>query len=78
MKFKKVIWGILLIFFGTIILLSNMHVLTISWNKALNLWPLLIVLWGVSILPLKDPIKTILALLTLGLGVYLLFQGGLN
>lgn len=49
---RNVFWGIILIIFGVLFLLDNMDV--IDFGDAIKMyWPLLLVLWGISILVKK-------------------------
>lgn len=73
MSYKKVIWGILLIIAGVLILLNNLGILQINWRNVVSLWPLIFVFWGISILPAKDYVKLILAIITLAVGMAMMF-----
>jgi len=59
MKYKNIFWGILLILLGVLYLLKQFDVIYFSWRDIISLWPLLLVLWGISILPLKSGYKLI-------------------
>jgi hypothetical protein len=65
MKFRNIFWGIILIFFGMLFTLENLHVLDFDWYNMWRLWPVIIILWGISILPVKDVIKIGLILIVL-------------
>jgi predicted membrane protein len=71
MDYKKVFWGILFILVGLLFVLKNMNILDFSWYQFLNLWPLLLILWGIAMLPIKGFVKLILSLAMVLLGVYL-------
>jgi hypothetical protein len=60
MKYRHLFWGILLIAIGTLFILGNLGILTFSWYSLWRLWPMILVLWGISILPVKDLLKFIL------------------
>lgn len=72
MKYKNIFWGIVLIAFGIMIILKNMDIVHFNWFAIMQLWPLLLVIWGISIIPVKDYIKFILSLLTLIVGILLI------
>ncbi len=59
MKYKNLFWGVLLILLGTLYLLKQFDVIYFSWRDIVSLWPLVLVLWGVSILPIKPLYKLI-------------------
>ncbi|MGE5423721.1 MAG: LiaI-LiaF-like domain-containing protein [Syntrophothermus sp.] len=60
MKYKHLFWGIILISIGLLFLLSNLGVLHFSWFTFWRLWPVILILWGISILPIKDLFRFIL------------------
>ncbi len=50
MKTKHVFWGLLFITLGILILLNNFGSLNYEWGELWKLWPLVLILWGISIL----------------------------
>ncbi len=66
MRYKNVFWGLILIITGGLIIGRNLDLLYFDWFNFLKLWPLIFILWGISVLPLRDPIKIILLVLVLG------------
>jgi predicted membrane protein len=71
MDYKKVFWGVLFILIGLLFVLKNLNILDFSWYQFLNLWPLLLILWGIAMLPIKGFVKLILSLAMVVMGVYL-------
>ncbi len=63
MKTGQVFWGILLLTVGTLFLLDNLSVdsIAVEWEFLSRLWPVLIILWGVSALVANKYIKALLA-----------------
>lgn len=72
MSYKKIFWGVFLIFIGILIILKNTGMVYFSWWSVFRLWPLLLILWGISVIPVKDYVKVILSLITVGLGLILI------
>jgi hypothetical protein len=70
MKFRNIFWGIILIFFGVLFTMENLNVIDFDWYNMWRLWPVIIILWGISILPVKDIIKVGLVMLVLGGSIY--------
>lgn len=70
MKFRNIFWGVVLIFLGVLFILQNLNVIHFEWMHLWRLWPVILVLWGVSILPTHNLIKMALTLLVLGGTVY--------
>lgn len=70
MKFRNIFWGVILIFIGILFILQNLHVIHFEWINLWRLWPVVLVLWGVSILPASSWIKLILTLLILGGSIF--------
>lgn len=50
---SRIFWGLLLILVGLLALLDNLGVVTVQYQNLWQLWPLLIVGWGVSLLNIK-------------------------
>lgn len=78
MKTKNIIWGIVLVIIGVLFILKNLDVIYFSWHSLWRLWPLVLVLIGVTILPVKDAIKVALTIVVLVIGAVFLitYQGG--
>jgi hypothetical protein len=76
MSYKKLFWGVLLIIIGLLIVLKNLDVIYFTWYSVLRLWPLLLVLWGISIIPVKDWIKLVSSLVVIVLAFILLSSYG--
>lgn len=73
MKSKNIFLGIIILFVGVVALLSSLEVITLNWMVVLHLWPMLLILLGISILPINDYFKAALLVLALGAGM-LLYQ----
>jgi len=65
MSFKKVFWGAVLILIGVLIILRNVGTISFTWWSLLRLWPLILVLWGISLIPMKEWIKLLASFLIL-------------
>ena len=65
MKSRNLFVGIILLFIGVIALLAALNVFDFSWVLVWRLWPMLLILIGVMMLPVKDWLKAILLVLTL-------------
>lgn len=65
MKFRNIFWGIILILVGILFTLENLNIIDFEWYNLWRLWPVILVLWGVSILPVKNMIKVGLVILVL-------------
>lgn len=73
MKYKNLFWGIVLIVLGVLYLLKRFDIIWFNWKDILSLWPLLLVLWGISLLPLKSAHKLIASLLSILLMILLIY-----
>ncbi|NCA75499.1 MAG: hypothetical protein EOM90_04125 [Alphaproteobacteria bacterium] len=69
MKYRHLFWAFILIAIGILFLLNNFGVLEFGFRALLSLWPLILILWGISILPIKDWIKTVALVAVLGLTI---------
>jgi uncharacterized membrane protein len=65
MKTKNIIWGLILVLIGVLFILKNLDIIYFSWYSLWKLWPMLLVLIGVTILPVKDGIKVVLTIIVL-------------
>lgn len=65
MKTKNIIWGLILVLIGVLFILKNLDIIYFSWHSLWRLWPMLLVLIGVTILPVKDGIKVVLTIIVL-------------
>ncbi|NCS83278.1 hypothetical protein GW746_02575, partial [Candidatus Saccharibacteria bacterium] len=64
---SRIFWGLLLVLVGVLALLDNLNVVEVHYGNLWQLWPLLIVGWGVSLLNIKGTLWSIVsALLMLG------------
>lgn len=50
MKTEKVIWGLILIFIGSVFLLSNFGVVNFYWGSVWRFWPIIFILIGANML----------------------------
>ncbi len=76
MSYRKIFWGLLLVIIGVLFILKNTGVLFFSWHTMWQLWPVILILWGISIIPVKDWIKLVLSLLTVIVTFFAIQQYG--
>jgi hypothetical protein len=76
MSYRKIFWGLLLVMIGVLFILKNTGVLFFSWFTIWHLWPVILILWGISIIPVKDWIKLLLSLLTVIITFFAMQQYG--
>jgi hypothetical protein len=67
-KSDQIFWGLLLLAAGTILLLSRLHVIDISWTTR-RFWPLIVIIVGLSHLFHRKTIWS--GLWIIGVGVWL-------
>lgn len=65
MNLNKLLWGVFLILLGGLLILENLNLIDFYWVDLLSLWPALLILWGVSILPVKSGWKALISLLVI-------------
>lgn len=73
MKSRNLFLGIIILFAGVIALLAALDVIDFSWIVAWKLWPMLFIIMGIAILPVKEWLRSVLLLAALALCV-LLYQ----
>ena len=76
MSYRKIFWGLLLVIIGVLFILKNTGVLFFSWHTMWHLWPVILILWGISIIPVKDWIKLVLSLFTVVITFFAIQQYG--
>ena len=69
--------GLTLIILGVIALMVTFFDFEIDWHMMAKLWPLLLIIIGVCIMPINRWIRTVLALLLLALG-FVAYQNKIN
>jgi hypothetical protein len=70
MKFRNLFWGTILVFVGILGILSNFDVIDFVWSKLWNLWPVFLMLWGISILPVKEGLRYGMVIIVLALTLF--------
>lgn len=81
MKPKYIFWGLFFVTLGSLILISNFSIVNLNLTKLWKLWPLALILWGISFIVNKDFIKVIFAgviAIVLGLTIFGAGQSFLN
>jgi len=61
MRSKGVFWGVVLITIGALFVLRNFGVFHFSWYDLKHLWPVILVILGISLLPIKGVVRIILS-----------------
>jgi len=57
MKQRNIFWGSLLVLFGSLLLIHKLNLIHLNWWAIRNLWPFLLMFWGLTLLPVKPAIK---------------------
>lgn len=73
MDYKKVFWGVFLIVIGILFILKQAGIIYFHIFHILQLWPVLLLYWGISMLPAKNRTKIILTLVSLFLVMGLVY-----
>jgi len=71
MKSKNLFLGILILFTGVVALLASLNVFDFHWSIAWGLWPMILIICGIALLPLHEYIKCGILVLALALGCVL-------
>lgn len=78
MKGKNLFWGGILVTIGTLIILRNTGVFYFNWFSLIRLWPIILVFFGITLLPIRNSTKLILSFLTIGALFTVLLTGNTN
>ena len=71
MKSRNLFIGILILFAGVIALLSALNVFDFHWSIAWSLWPMILIICGIAMLPINEYLKSAILLVALGVGCVL-------
>lgn len=74
MSYRKIFWGVVLVIIGILFILKNVGLIFFDWVTIWRLWPLILILWGISLIPVKDYLKLIFSVVFIGLAVLLVSQ----
>src|SRR5690606_40601085 len=76
MNVKRVSWGLVVLFVGLILLFSNLGYIQFNWFAVFSLWPVLLILVGLSyLLPEREESRYVMIFATLGVLVLFTYQG---
>ena len=76
MKFDKILWGLFLILAGVLWVLNNLGIIEINFRDLIKLWPVLLIFWGISVLPIKEKIKILFASLLIVISIFVMIALG--
>ncbi len=74
MEFRKMFWGSILVVIGTALVLKNLNVIDFCWLQLWRLWPLILIVLGISFLPLKAVWRLLLSFLVIILTVIFFYK----
>lgn len=73
MKHGNLFWGGILVTLGALFILKNTGIFYFNWISIFSLWPIVLVILGVSLLPIKNSIKSLLTIILIFFTVSLVF-----
>jgi len=71
MKNKNVFWGVILVVIGALFIFDNLGWFDFSFRSLFDMWPVLLIIWGISMLPINSGLKTTLSVITVLLAVFI-------
>ena len=71
MSYRKIFWGVMLVLIGILFILKNTGVIYFDWQTIWRIWPIILILWGISLIPIKDYLKLIFSVAAIGLSILL-------
>jgi len=70
MKYRNIFWGVILILIGILFTLENLNLIYFNVRELWRLWPVVLILWGISIIPIDKWIRLGLVLVVLAGSVF--------
>lgn len=61
MKAYIIFWGVLLISLGISLILNNFDLLSFDFSFVFKLWPIILIIWGLTFLKIGEILKKLLA-----------------
>ncbi|KAF0203100.1 MAG: hypothetical protein FD170_1372 [Bacteroidetes bacterium] len=61
----------MLVLIGILFILKNTGVIYFDWQTMWRIWPIILILWGISLIPVKDYLKLIFSVAALGFAILL-------
>lgn len=77
MKIGSIFWGTLFVVLGGLALLNNLDVLDVDWWTVIKLWPVILIMWGLSAVLDKQPVRWYTILFIIFVTVVMLVITGL-
>ncbi len=74
MRSRHIFWGLILILIGALFILKNLEIIYFSWGALLRLWPVLLILLGISLLPIKTGGKLLFSAIAIIIALVLMFN----
>ena len=71
MKSRNLFAGVLILFAGVISLLAVLGTFEFHWATLWHLWPMFLIILGISLLPINEYVKTAILLIALAVGCWL-------
>src|SRR5690606_15644411 len=78
MNKEKITWGLIFLFTGVILLLSNIDVIRFHWGTVFRFWPVLLIVLGVNLMVPRHGTGNVISLVTTVLVLLFLVSQGLN
>ncbi|NCA85066.1 MAG: hypothetical protein EOM83_05750 [Clostridia bacterium] len=78
MKSKNVFWGIILISIGLLFVLRNFGYIDFGWYAVRQLWPVILVILGISLLPINGAVRVVLAFVIVAFSIWFLSTNDLD
>lgn len=78
MNKEKITWGLIFLFIGVILLLSNIDVIHFHWGTVFRFWPVLLIVVGVNLMVPRHRTGNLISLVTTVLALLFLAWQGLN
>jgi len=62
MNKEKLSWGLILLFVGSVLLMSNLNIINFYWRSVFSMWPIILIVIGVNLLVPRSGIGSVISI----------------
>lgn len=75
-NYKNIFWGSILVIMGIMFFLDQLNLIDFEWYMVWQLWPLILILLGINLIPMNDYLKLVISIVFIIIAFILVFKYG--